>query len=310
MIDELLKKLLEADILSADTKKELEGAFKSQIEEATNAAKEEAAKDVRAELTEQWIKERDVLIDAIDSKVEEYLKNEITELREDIERFRDLEAEYAQKLVEAKAAMGNELKGDLTELVEKLDAFLEMRLSSEMEELREDIEHVRKNEFGRRVFEAVAQEYRDYYADPVSDEANAAELKTRLAETEKALEEAEQKAAALERKQKMEEVLKPLSGRAKEVMEAILRNVDTGKLEEGYKTFIGRVVRETKEEESEKEETVLAANSSSNKPTKLTEKEGVVVVTGDTEEVLTEGDDSKIKSKPRYEELRRLAGMR
>lgn len=309
MMDELLKKLLEAEILSAETKKELEDAFKTQIEEATNAAKEEAAKDVRAELTEQWIKERDVLIDAIDSKVEEYLKNEIHELREDIESFRDLEAEYAQKLVEAKAAMGSELKGDLTELVEKLDAFLEMRLSAEMEELREDIDRVRENEFGRRIFEAMVQEYRDYYADPVSDEANAAELKARLADTEKSLEEAEQKAAALERKQKMEDVLKPLSGRAKEVMEAILRNVTTDKLEEGYKTFIGRVVRETKEETSEKEETVLAANSSSNKTAPITEKDGVVV-TGDTEEVLTEGDTSKAKEANRYEELRKLAGMR
>ena len=42
-MDELLQKLLEAEVLSEDTKKELETAFSEKLEEAINVAKEEAA---------------------------------------------------------------------------------------------------------------------------------------------------------------------------------------------------------------------------------------------------------------------------
>ena len=167
-MEELLQKLLEAEILTEDTRKELETAFKAQLDEATTAAKDETAADVRAELTEQWIVERDSLIEAIDSKVGEMLVTEMNELKGDIESFRDLEAEYAEKLVEAKGEMGDELKGDLKELVEKIDSFLEMRLKSEMTELKEDIAEVRKNDFGRRIYEAVATEFADNHADTVS----------------------------------------------------------------------------------------------------------------------------------------------
>lgn len=311
-MEQLLQKLLEADVLSAETKKELESAFKEQINEAVQTAKEEAAKDVRAELTEQWVRERDVLIEAIDTKLEEQLKTELGELKKDIESFRDLEAEYAQKLVEAKAAMANELKKDVVELVEKLDAFLEMRLSEEMQELREDIETVRENEFGRRVFEAVKEEYQNNFADSDKDAITAAELKSRLTDAESALEESQNKVAGMERESKMAEVLTPLTGRSREVMEAILRNVDTSRLEDGYKTFIGRVIRESKEEGTEKEGKVLAGESSGTDKTTViegkTETAGVVVTGDDETKIITEGQGTN-KDEERLKHLRRLAGV-
>jgi hypothetical protein len=173
-MNELLQKLLEAEVLTDETKTELEEAFKAQLDEAITAAKEDAAADVRAELTEEWVRERDALVDAIDSKVGDFLQDEVAELKEDIEKFRDLEAEYAEKLVEAKAAMGDELKTDLVELVEKIDAFLEIRLAAEIEELREDIDEVRKNEFGRKIFEAFADEFLNQHQDEEAAEASVA----------------------------------------------------------------------------------------------------------------------------------------
>lgn len=305
-MEELLNKLLEADVLSPETKAELEEAVKTQLDEAVSAAKEEAAADVRAELTEQWVSERDALIEAIDTKVGEYLETELTELKEDIDRFRDLEAEYAEKLVEAKAAMGSELKGDLTELVEKIDAFLEIRLAAEIEELREDIDEVRKNDFGRRIFEAFADEFMAGYSDEESAEATLRETESRLSDTEKALEESERKRAGLERDRKMGEVLAPLSGRQREVMEAILRNVDTENLEEGYKTFIGRVIRETSNDaDSEKEDPVLAEGEEVDGK-KETLEEGVTV-TGDGEETVIEESDKGAED--RMARLRRIAGI-
>jgi hypothetical protein len=281
-MDELLQKLLEAEVLSEDTKKELETALSTKLTEAVEEAKLATEADVRTELTEQWVQERDALIEAIDTKIGDFLKEEVAELKDDIDRFRDLEAEYAEKVVEAKAQMGVELKSDLSELVEKLDAFLEIRLAAEVEELREDIDAARQVDFGRKVFEAFASEYATNYADDESLEGTLRETEERLTDTTTALEDSERKLAKMERGVKLDEVMAPLQGRQKEVMGAILRNVSTEQLEEGYKTFIGRVIHETVDEASEKEDTVLAEGSTDDEGEQLTEDEGKVV-TGDNE---------------------------
>ena len=254
-MNELLQKLLEAEVLSEETKTELESAFETKLNEAIEAAKEDAAATVRADLTEQWITERDQLVEAIDSKVSDFLTTEMTELKEDIESFRDLELEYAEKIVEAKASMSDELKTDMTDLVEKIDSFLEIRLNSELQELQEDIAEVRKNQFGRKIFEAYAEEFMADYSDDDSSENTLRETTERLVDVEAQLLESNESLADMTRTLKLEEVLAPLAGRQREVMEAILRNVDTAQLEEGYKTFIGRVLKEA---ESEKEDEVLA----------------------------------------------------
>ena len=308
-MEELLQKLLEAEILTEDTRKELENAFKAQLEEATTAAKDETAADVRAELTEQWVTERDNLIEAIDTKVGEMLVQEIAELKEDIESFRDLEAEYAEKLVEAKGEMGDELKGDLKELVEKIDSFLEMRLKSEMSELKEDIAEVRKNDFGRRIFEAVEAEFNDNHADKASAAKSLRETKARLADTMTALEESESKLAAMQRTQKLDEVLSPLVGQQRDVMEAILKTVPTDKLEEGYKTFIGRVIRESEEDvKSEKEDKVLAEDTLEDGKDDAKKLDEGVVVTGDEAVTLEESEEVKVESDSAAR-LRKLAGI-
>ena len=312
-MEELLNKLLEADVLSEDTKKELEETIKTRLEEAEKAAKEEAEKAVRAELTEQWVKERDALIDAVDAKVTEYLENETSELREDIERFRDLEAEQAEKLVEAKGEMAGELKKDLQELIERLDAFLEIRLATEFDELREDLDDQKKKDLGRRIFEAVAEEYRDNWIDDESTEAELAETRERLDDTEKALEESERKRETLERERKLEEILEPLEGRTRDVMEAILKNVATGQLDEGYKTFIGRVLKEAENESektSEKEDEVLAEDKKESSENEKKLEEGVSV-TGDAETDESEEDESsKQLSEETRRRLQKLAGVK
>lgn len=325
-MDELLQKLLEAEVLSEDTKKELEGAFQSKLDEAITAAKDDAAADVRADLTEKWVVERDQLVEAVDTKVTEFLTKEVQELKEDIERFRDLEAEYAEKLVEAKGEMSNELKDDLKELVEKVDAFLEIRLSAEVEELREDLKTVSKNDFGKRVFEAFAEEFITNYADEDSAENTLRETQERLSDAEDALAKSESKRAEVERTIAMEEILSPLTGRQHEVMEAILSNVDTEHLEEGYKTFIGRVIRET--DDSEKEGSVLAEmkkeddddddddkkDSKKSKSEKCDDddddkKEKVeegIKITGDKEEMIMENGTGNSAA---LDHLRHLAGI-
>lgn len=313
-MDELLKKLLEAEVLTEETKVEIESAVKKQIEETMNRAREEATALVTAELNEQWISERETLIEALDAKITEALAEEIDDLKSDINRFRDLEAEYAEKLVEAKSDMADTLKSDVAQLIEKLDSFLEVRLSAELEELREDFDAVKKQQFGKKVFEAFVSEFKKHYAGDDSVESKLNETEQRLEDALTALETAEKKTAKLERTMKMESVLKPLSGRSKEVMEAILKNVDTVMLEDAYKTYVGRVLKETTEAStSEKEESVLAEGAK--KPViSGVAKKGNDAALAAEQQSLTEADDAAADHVPSITEsekarLRRLAGL-
>jgi hypothetical protein len=294
----------------------LEEAMKSHLQEAVEAAKRDATEQVRIELTEQWINERDVLIEAIDFKVEDYLKNEIAELREDISAFRNLEAEYASRLVEAKHEMATELQEDLAELIEKLDAFLEIRLQAEFEELTEDIQEAKKLQFGKKVFESFVQEYRKSFIDEDSTEAELRDVRESYEQATEGRKQAEKKLAGLERKIRMEKVLKPLSGKQYEIMETILKSVPTEGLEEAYKTFIGRVLKESVDKESEKEDEVLAESKSvieerakkAVKDKKDDDKK-FKVKTGDTEEEEEDVDDKKAMSEAVTESWKRLAGL-
>lgn len=309
-MEELLQKLLEAEVLSEETKNELQEAFGQQLTEAVEAAKAEAAADVRAELTEQWVNERDALIEAVDNKVGDLLEAELNELKEDIEGYRDLQAEYAEKLVEAKAAMADELKTDLAQLVEQLDAFLEIRLTAELDELMEDIEKIKEDDFGRRIYESFKDEFQACFSDEESVAGSLRETEARLEDTVRELEEAAARVAELEREKKLDEVLAPLSGRQREVMEAILRNVDTENLEAGYQTFIGRVIRESNEAESEKEDPVLAESASEDGEDNISEG---TVVTGDDVDRLEEDASQAAAAKKLSDEqrlrLRKWAGI-
>jgi hypothetical protein len=297
-MEELLNKLLAAEILTEETKADLDKAFKVQLKEAIVTAQAVATTTVTAELNQQWITERETLIEALDVKVTEALTTELDELREDIERFRDLETEYAEKLVEAKNEMANTLKEDLVQLIGKMDTFLEIRLATELDELREDFKVVQKNEFGKSIFEAFVTEFKKHYADDNSIESRLNETEQRLEDALTALEISEKKTDRLVRNIKLEKVLTPLSGRTKEVMEAILKSVDTPLLEDAYKTYIGRVLKETSQEEptSGKENKVLAEG--------LKKKVSGVVKNGDNKDRLIRESTHADKAR-----LRRIAGI-
>ena len=243
-MDEILKKLLKSELLSEETKAEISEQWSTTVETFKTQVREEVSMEVRSELAEQWISERDELINKIDQFFAEALENEITELKDDISRFRDIEAEYAERIVENKHEMAVQLDEELDNLVDKIDAFFEARLNLELEELKEDLEVAKQNEFGKRIFEAFATTYNKAYVDEDS-------IQTKLAITEAKLEDAEHQLATLEqqkelmiRESKMDQVLANLSGKKREHMAMVLRNVETERLEESYKYFIGRVLKE------------------------------------------------------------------
>lgn len=294
-MDEILNKLLQSELLSEETKAEISEQWTASVESFKTQVREEVSMEVRNELAEQWISERDELITKVDSFVAEALTKEMAELKGDIERFRDLEAEYAEKLVEEKHKLAAEVATELDALVDKIDAFFEMRLTVEMDELKEDLEIVKQNEFGRRMFEAFATEYAKNYVDEDAVQSKLTVAESKLKDAEKALAESEEKINKMLREAKMEQVLAPLTGKKREQMAMVLKNVDTARLEESYKFFIGRIMKE--------DAAATAAPLTESKTAAAT-----TVVTGEEPGATTEQKAGQINEGLAH--LKRLAGIK
>ena len=296
-MDEILQKLLSSELLSEEAKAEISTEWTKAVNQFKQVVREETTVEVRSELAEMWATEKDALVDKVDSFVASKLEEELEELQSDIERFRDLEAEFATKIVEEKHSMAEQLSVELDQLVDKMDAFFELRLAEEVDELREDLEIVKQNEFGRKIFEAYATEFGRSYIDEDSIQTKLTVSEDKLEDAQRTIARLEDRNAKMVRESKLENILAPLSGKKREQMAFVLQNVETSRLEEAYSTFIGRVLKEdapasTRQRVSE-DKSVKALNESR-----------TVVATGDVlqEEVQVSKDD-------KFAHLRKLAGI-
>jgi hypothetical protein len=102
----------------------------------------------------------------------------------------------------------------------------------------------------------------------------------------------------LYRKVKLKEVLAPLSGRQKDIMESILQGYPTERLEESYKIFIPKVIKESVEDT--KDTTILS--ESTNTTTIET-----TLLTGD--EMINESHEKPLEGSTMKSEILRLAGL-
>jgi len=297
-MDEILQKLLSSELLSEEAKAEISTQWTDSVEQYKTAVREEVTLAVRGELAEQWANERDTLIENVESFVAKKLEEEIAELKVDIERFRDLEAEYAEKIVEEKHSMAEQLSQELDQLVDKMDSFFELRLTEEFAELKEDLEVVKQNEFGRRIFEAFSTEFSKSYVDEDSLQSKLEAVQSKLVDAEKTISVLEDTQGKMVREAKMKEILSPLNGKKREQMEFVLQNVETTRLEEAYKHFIGRVLKE--------EQTPAPVVVAEEAPVVVTES-ATVVVTG--EEVVAEAVAQPVKAADKFSHLRKLAGI-
>jgi len=306
---EILQTLLENEILTPETKADLEEAIKTQITEAVEVAVEEAKAEVeanvRAELAEQFVTDKEALVEALDTKAQQFLESELAELVDDVEQFRDLEAEYAGRVVEMKRELAEVAKKDFSQLVNILNEFLEERVTAEFDELKEDIEEVKKIKFGKVMYETFRETFERDFFDKDEIDRKSRKASAELKKTKEALAEAQTKLDEANRKAVLTETLSTLDGRPREIMEAILVKTPTDKIGAVYEQFIGRVLNKSVVEETEeKEETVLAEGSNTQS------KEETVKVTGDTgvDAPLNEAAESRL-SKEEQQRLRDLSGQ-
>lgn len=310
-MDEILSKILASDILTDEVKKELAEAFKAELDKAKNEAREQAIVEVKAEYATEFVAAKEALVEALDTKVQEFLVQEMAELHDSIAAFRDLEAEKAAELVEEKAKLAKILESDMAELVENLDAFIEQRLNEEFIELKESIEEVKKNEFGRAIYESFSNEYSKNFFDKDQASKKLVETEKQLKEATEQLSEVSKKLNSVNRAKELNKVLENLQGRPREIMEAILKNSPTDKLEETYSNFIGRVLHESAKTD---EQTVDATQKETANTAVLAEgnntgvKDATVVVSGD-KPINENHEDVPAKSNPELDRIKRLAGL-
>jgi hypothetical protein len=317
-MDELLNKIFQSELLTEDNKKEIKEAFAQALEEAKAEARAQAETQAKAEIAEQFVADKEALVEAIDTKLDEIIEREMTEIKEDAMRFRNLEVEMAEKLVEARQELAGLVKKDMAELVEALDQFLEVRLTEEVAELKEDIEAQKKLQFGQKIFESFAKEFKTKFLNEDETTLALAEAQAQLATAQSKLDEATKEMKAVKREKEMTKVLESLTGRPKEVMEVILKTVSTDKLQETYNNFIHKVLHENAVEKVEGDKSEKESDSSSVLAEGNTSKEEktepkVTLVTGDNVEALKEekkaNEDKNTLSESARKQLKRLAGI-
>ena len=191
---------------------------------------------------------------ALEQFVVEALAQEITEFYKD-----------KQDLAETKVRLVREgreqLKKVKQQFVERAAAMVDKVVSeglhSELHSLKEDIDAARRNDFGRKLFEAFASEYQTSY---LSEKSETAKLLKVIDMKELAIQEAAQAASeaqalveskqaeiaklkeSQERKQIMSELLAPLNSEQKDIMGELMESVKTVKLVESFDKYLPAVI--------------------------------------------------------------------
>ena len=236
----------------------------------------------------------------LESFIMDALAKEIAEFHTD---KKDL-AETKVTLVRESRAKFEAAKNNFIAKASKIvESVVTKGLTSELSQLKEDIEEARRNDFGRRIFESFASEYASSH---LNEKSETAKLLKVVAEKEAQIEEAKaemEKTAALveskeleirrvkdtaTRKEIMGELLSPLAGDKRSVMNQLLESVSTEKLHLAFEKYLPAVME----------------GSTSKKKTALTEGKEV---TGNKEAQTITGGESKAAE---IFDIRRLAGLK
>jgi hypothetical protein len=186
--------------------------------------------------------------------VVEALAQEIAEFHTDKQEI----AETKVRLVrEGREAFGKVKEQFIKRAAGLVESAVEQTLSKEITQLKEDIEAARRNDFGRKLFEAFANEYQTSYLSERSEtskllkvidlkELEVAQAKNAVAEAKQLAESKEQQIKALveskRRQEVMSELLAPLAREQKAIMTELLESVQTVKLQDSFSKYLPAVV--------------------------------------------------------------------
>ncbi len=300
-MDKLIQILVESKLLTEATI----DTVRAEMEQIISEVKQQTEAEVKATLTEQWIAEREVLVESLDAKMTDLLENEINELKDDIKSFRDLEVEYAVKLEDEKTALNESYETKLSSLIETLDVFIERRLAVELQEFATDLEQVKKNEFATQMFEAFAPLFQERFLSEDETHNKLKQTEQKLAEAQQSLKATQKLQESAERQAKMTNLLSTLSESQHTVMKTLLEGVATEQLDTMFQKYITVVVERSALSKGTKEKLVTEGAKS----TKQTQLDEGVVVTGN-KPVISQQQQTNVKDQTdRMQQVRKLAGL-
>jgi hypothetical protein len=190
----------------------------------------------------------------LESFIVDALAKEIAEFHAD---KKDLAETKVRLVRESKAKFESVKKEFVARSARLIEETVSKGLTSEMTQLREDIEAARRNDFGRRIFESFASEYAVSHLNEKSETAKLlkavalknAELEEAariVADAQKLVESRDRELRILQeqaqRKEVMSELLGPLSGDKRTVMGELLESVRTEKLRAAFDKYLPSVM--------------------------------------------------------------------
>ena len=209
--------------------------------------------------------------------VVEALAQEITEFYKDKQ---DL-AETKVRLIREGREQLKQVKQQFVERAAKMvDSVVSENLRSELTSLKEDIDAARRNDFGRKLFEAFASEFQTSYLNEKSETAKLLkvidmkdlaiqEAAEAVVKAEGLLESKQAEIVALEEAQQrqtiMSELLAPLNKEQREIMSELMESVKTEKLNESFDKYLPSVIAGNSKAPQKKQALVEAKEITGNK---------------------------------------------
>ena len=237
------------------------------------------------------------------AKLEEFvveaLAGEIAEFHED---KKDLAETKVRLVREAKEHFAKVKTSFIERSAQAVSETVDKALRSEITQLKEDIDEARQNDFGRKLFEAFANEYTNSYLNEnsetqkllkvvsakdkqLAEAKSAAEKAIKLAEAQQ--HENKKLMEAAKRERTINDLIAPLSKDQKAIMTDLLESVQTDRLQKSFEKYLP---------------SVIDGNTPAKRKAVLSE---ATEITGNRKEekMTTKADDSNVL------DLRRLAGL-
>jgi hypothetical protein len=239
-----------------------------------NLAKElgEFQKD-RQKVAENFAKLEAFVVEALAQEITEFTETKVRLVQEAKNKF----AEIKQTFIKKSAAI--------------VENVVSKKLNSEIVQLREDIDSARQNDFGRKIYEAFSSEFMTSYVNEKSatsrllkiidkKELELKEAKTALDQKQKVVESKEREARIaqdlMERKEMMQELLAPLSGDKRAVMNQLLESVKTEKLSLAFDKYLPAVMEGKAQTKAPKQALNESKEVTGDKPSKpITAEAGI-----------------------------------
>lgn len=198
------------------------------------------------------------------SKLEQFVVHALAkEIQEFATDKKDLAETKVRLVREAKSKFDDIKQGFIKQAAKVVESTVTTKLTSEIKQLKEDIDSARNNDFGRKIYEAFAQEFSSSFLNEKSEtskllkiiqkkEQELAEAKQAITEKETLVESKEREIRItkdlMERKQVMGELLAPLSADKREIMKELLESVKTVKLNEAFDKYLPAVMEGQKKQ--------------------------------------------------------------